>query len=175
MICTGQGVAPSWPIIYLYLGRPTVIIPTMVPDKVPIVAVTLSLLIWSSRPTLVVPSRRFHRQRRRQWFPGQELRGVALRFFWSPSKIWKQSLFWRRTGNMTKGPHTWPKEKKTWREVYQEWLESDLQPGGLMLDAINQNKEKIRRKQVLRRKWAFLKTWHKMFGLTIIHRRGSLV
>ena len=53
---------------------------------------------------------------------------------------------------MTKGPHTWPKEKKTWREVYQEWLESGLQPGGLMLDAINQNKEKIRRKQVLRRK-----------------------
>ena len=53
---------------------------------------------------------------------------------------------------MAKGPHTWPKEKKTWREVYQEWLESDLQPGGVMLDAINQNKEKIRRKQVLRRK-----------------------
>ena len=45
MICTGQGVAPSWPIIYLYLGHPTVIIPTMVPDKVPIVAVALSLLI----------------------------------------------------------------------------------------------------------------------------------
>ena len=34
----------------------------------------------ANRPTLVVPSRRFHRQRRRQWFPGQELRGVALRF-----------------------------------------------------------------------------------------------
>ena len=80
MICTGQGVAQSLPIIYLYLGRPTVIIPTMVPDRVPIVAVALSLLIWSSRPTLVVPSRRFHRQRRRQWFPCQELGGVAVRF-----------------------------------------------------------------------------------------------
>ena len=77
MICTGQGVAPSWPIIYPSLGRPTVVVPTMVPDKVPIVAVALPLLIWSSRPTLVVPSRRFHRQRRRQWFPGQELWGVA--------------------------------------------------------------------------------------------------
>ena len=44
MICTGQGVAPSWPIIYPSLGRPTVIIPTMVPAKVPI-AIALSLLI----------------------------------------------------------------------------------------------------------------------------------
>ena len=45
MICTGQGVAPSWPIIYPSLGRPTVVVSTMVPDKVPIVAVALSLLI----------------------------------------------------------------------------------------------------------------------------------
>ena len=34
----------------------------------------------ANRPTLVVPSRRFHRQRRRQWFPCQELGGVALQF-----------------------------------------------------------------------------------------------
>ena len=85
----------------------------------------------------------FLRHRRLQRFPvhGSTTLVDAREEVWSSDfrflpilEMWKQSTVGPSTVEMA-GLHTWPREKPSWRGVYQGWLAHDLQQAGLWKEA----------------------------------------